>query len=101
MEPGIRLAADANRSWTTRDAVLLSSACRKTAFVMEQPCNTYEENMSLKGRVCHPIYLDENTENLGIVLKAVSDHLADGFGFKVTRLGVSVRCSRSGRCAGK
>ncbi|MCF8088214.1 MAG: mandelate racemase/muconate lactonizing enzyme family protein [Desulfotignum sp.] len=87
LEPGIRLAADANRSWTTRDAVLLSSACRKTAFVMEQPCNTYEENMSLKGRVCHPIYLDENTENLGIVLKAVSDHLADGFGFKVTRLG--------------
>lgn len=87
LNPGVRLAADANRAWTTRDAVMFSSACNGIPLVMEQPCNTYEENLSLKGRVSHPIYLDENTENLGVVIKAVSDGLADGFGFKVTRLG--------------
>ncbi len=87
LRPGIRLAADANRGWTTRDAMFVSSACAGVSFIMEQPCNSYGENLSLRGRVSHPIYLDENTENLGVVLRAVGDHLADGFGFKVTRLG--------------
>ncbi|TGV68278.1 mandelate racemase, partial [Mesorhizobium sp. M00.F.Ca.ET.158.01.1.1] len=35
----------------------------------------------------HPIYLDENTEDLNAVLRAVSSGIADGFGLKVTRLG--------------
>lgn len=87
LKPGIRLAADANRSWTTRDAVMVSNACCRIPLVLEQPCNTYDENRSLKGRVCHPIYLDENTEHLGLVFKAVNDGFVDGFGFKVTRLG--------------
>jgi L-alanine-DL-glutamate epimerase-like enolase superfamily enzyme len=87
LKPGIRLAADANRGWTTRDAIIVSNACEKVSFIMEQPCNTYDENLAIRGRVRHPIYLDENTENLGIVLRAIGDRLADGFGFKVTRLG--------------
>lgn len=87
LSPGMRLAADANRGWTTRDAILVSNACEKSRFIMEQPCNTFEENLSLCGKVRHPIYLDENTESLSVVLKAIHGSLADGFGFKVTRLG--------------
>jgi L-alanine-DL-glutamate epimerase-like enolase superfamily enzyme len=33
------------------------------------------------------VYLDENTEDLNAVLTAISRGIADGFGFKVTRLG--------------
>lgn len=87
VSPGIRIAADANRGWTTRDAIWLSNACRDVRVILEQPCNTYEENLSLLGKVHHPIYLDESTEHLSVVLKAVHGHLADGFGFKITRLG--------------
>ncbi len=87
LNPGIRLAADANRAWTTRDALMVSLACEKVQFVMEQPCNTYDEVCSIRKQVHHPIYLDENTENLGMVLKAIGDGTADGFGFKTTRLG--------------
>ncbi|WP_419904399.1 mandelate racemase/muconate lactonizing enzyme family protein [Kiloniella sp.] len=87
INPGVRLAIDGNRGWTTRDTLLVSMACEDIPFIMEQPCNTYEEIQSIRHQVRHPIYLDENTEDLNVVLRAISDGVCDGFGFKVTRLG--------------
>ena len=34
---GMRLAVDANRGWTTRDALRVSRECQQIPFVMEQP----------------------------------------------------------------
>jgi L-alanine-DL-glutamate epimerase-like enolase superfamily enzyme len=65
----------------------LDRLCSNVPFVFEQPCNTIEEVATLRGRLCHPVYLDENTEDVGVVLTAASLGIADGFGFKVTRLG--------------
>ena len=81
------MAVDANRGLTTTEALHLDLMCRDIPFVFEQPCNTMEEVASLKGRIVHPVYLDENTEDLNAVLRAVSSGIADGFGLKVTRLG--------------
>lgn len=87
LESGVRLAADANRGWTTRDALLVSQACRDISFVIEQPCATYAETAALRGRVCHPVYMDEVVEDLSVIVRAIGDHSADGFGLKVTRMG--------------
>ncbi|MEM7537869.1 MAG: mandelate racemase/muconate lactonizing enzyme family protein [Chloroflexota bacterium] len=87
INPGVRLVADANRGWTMRDAILVSQACRDVSFVIEQPCATYAEIVSLRGRMCHPIYLDEVAEDLRSVVQAIGDQSADGFGFKLTRVG--------------
>lgn len=87
LPPGVSLAVDANRGWATRDVIFVSQACRDVRFNFEQVCNTYQENLALRGMVHHPIYLDENTENLSVVIKSLGDGLADGFGIKVTRLG--------------
>ena len=38
----VRLPVDGNHGLTTRDAVLLSRACRDVRFAFEQPCNTIE-----------------------------------------------------------
>jgi 4-hydroxyproline betaine 2-epimerase len=84
---GARLAVDANRGLTTADALTLDRLCSNVPFVFEQPCNSIEEVVALKGRLCHPVYLDENTEDVGVVLMAAGRGIADGFGFKVTRLG--------------
>ncbi|WP_350334018.1 mandelate racemase/muconate lactonizing enzyme family protein [Coralliovum pocilloporae] len=83
----VRLAVDGNRGWTTRDAQLFSSACRDIPCILEQPCNSLEEVAALRGLVSHPIFLDESSENLGIVIKAAGQRLCDGFGMKVTRIG--------------
>jgi L-alanine-DL-glutamate epimerase-like enolase superfamily enzyme len=84
---GARLAVDGNRGLTIVQAMTLDHQCADIPFVFEQPCNTMAEVKTLRGRVVHPVYLDENTEDLNIVLTAIGDGIADGFGFKVTRLG--------------
>ena len=87
LRPGVKLAVDANRGWTTRDAMNVSIACRDLPFIMEQPCATYEEVASLRRQVSHPIFLDESTEGLEVILRAVGERVCDGFGLKVTRIG--------------
>lgn len=85
--PAMRLAVDGNRGWTTRDALRVSRECPGIPFVMEQPCNTMDEIAAIRGQLRHAVYLDESTEDLGAVLRAISLGICDGFGLKVTRLG--------------
>lgn len=84
---GTRLALDANRSWTTRDAQHVSRACADIPCVLEQPCNSLAEVEALRGLVRHPIYLDEATVDLNTVVTLAGRGLVDGFGMKVTRIG--------------
>lgn len=84
---GMRLAADANRGLTTRDALRLSRECHDIPFVMEQPCNSIEEIASIRNQLHHGIYIDENGEDLATVVKLVGQGLVDGFGMKLTRIG--------------
>ncbi len=85
--PEVGITLDANRAWTTRDAIQLSQACPDLGFVMEQPCATYEEVKSIKSQVRHPIYLDENAVDLNAIMRSIHDGVADGFGMKTTRVG--------------
>ncbi len=81
------LVVDANRGWTRRDVLTVSLACRDLALVLEQPCSTYEENLSVRRRIAHPLFLDESAEDLTAVIRSIGDDAADGFGLKVTRVG--------------
>jgi len=81
------IVVDGNRGMSVASALQLDRLCQNIPCVFEQPCNSMEENATLRGRFTHPIYLDENTEDLNAVLRAISSGIADGFGFKVTRLG--------------
>lgn len=87
VDPGVRLAADGNRGWTSRDALLFSAACAEIPLVLEQPCNTIEETAAIRPQLRHPVYLDESSSDLSAVLRAIALGVCDGFGFKVTRLG--------------
>jgi L-alanine-DL-glutamate epimerase-like enolase superfamily enzyme len=82
-----RLAVDANRALTARDVLRIGRECADIPLVFEQPCNTMEEILAIRGQLHHPVYLDENTENLSSVLRAISLGVCDGFGLKVTRFG--------------
>jgi len=87
LTPGTRWAVDPNRGWTTGQAITASRLNADLKFVLEQPCNTYEDHAAIKRVIQHPVYLDESTEHLGVIMKAAVDGVADGFSLKVTRLG--------------
>lgn len=82
-----RLTVDANRGWTTRDALIASEACAGLPLVLEQPCNTLEEIAAIRPRLRHPVYIDESTTDLASVLRAIAADACDGFAFKLTRAG--------------
>lgn len=82
-----RLVVDANRSLTTTDTLRLSLECADIPIILEQPCNTLEEIASIRKQIRHPIYLDENIQDINSALKAIALDLCDGFGLKLTRLG--------------
>ena len=84
---GMRLAIDANRSWTTRDAIFASRACADVPFVMEQPCASLDEIRAIRPLVAHPIIIDENGVDLRTAIGAAATGLVDGFAMKVTRIG--------------
>jgi L-alanine-DL-glutamate epimerase-like enolase superfamily enzyme len=82
-----RLAVDGNRGLTTRDVLRIDRECADIPFVFEQPCNTMEEIAAIRQQLRHGVFLDENTEDLSSVVRAISLGVCDGFGLKVTRLG--------------
>lgn len=86
-DPGVKIVLDANRSLSTRDAIFLSNACRDLNLAIEQPCNTYEEIKSLKGRLSHPIFVDESITGIDMLCRSIHDEVANGFGMKITRVG--------------
>lgn len=83
----VRLAVDANRSLTTRDTLRLSRECQDVPFILEQPCNTLEEIKAIRNQLHHAVYLDENTDSLSTVIRAIGEGVCDGFGMKITRIG--------------
>ena len=82
-----QLVVDANRGMTASQTKRLCLACRDIPFVLEQPCNTMEEIAAIRSQIPHPVLLDENTESLNDVLRAISMGVCDGFGLKMSRLG--------------
>jgi len=82
-----QLVVDPNRGMTMSQVRRLSLACQDIPIVLEQPCNTLEEIASIRGQIAHPILLDENTECVNDILRAIEMRICDGFGLKLTRLG--------------
>ncbi|MGB1147758.1 MAG: mandelate racemase/muconate lactonizing enzyme family protein [Alphaproteobacteria bacterium] len=85
--PGVKLVADANRGLSVDATVALSEGLRDVRLTIEQPCDGLHSFSALKGRLHHPLFMDESSEDLGIVERSIAAELVDGFGLKVTRLG--------------
>ncbi|MEM7359672.1 MAG: mandelate racemase/muconate lactonizing enzyme family protein [Pseudomonadota bacterium] len=83
----VALVADGNRGLSGRDAILLSQACRDIPLTLEQPCDLIETHRSIRGQLCHPLFLDENIVDLNTAADVIGQGFVDGFGMKISRLG--------------
>ena len=81
------LFCDANGSWGTAETREFLSATRNVAYVLEQPCATYEENLAIRAACDRPLVLDETINGVDALLRALSDSLVDGVTIKLARVG--------------
>lgn len=81
------LVVDANRALTPMQAVQLSQACADIPLLLEQPCDSMAETVSIAHKLHHPVALDESIGGLDDVLTAVQQQACEAFGLKLTRVG--------------
>jgi L-alanine-DL-glutamate epimerase-like enolase superfamily enzyme len=63
-------------------------------FVLENPCDSWQENVSLRRRSDVPIYFDELADDDESVLRAIADDAVDGIGLKLSTSGGLTRGRR-------
>ena len=80
--------ADANGGLTVEHALrMLALLPSDLDFVLEAPCATWAETMTLRQKTSRPILLDELVENDGDIIHAIRHDVCDGVGIKISKQG--------------
>ncbi len=87
MRRGDILIADANTGWRQHEAVRIAHAVRDVDVYIEQPCLSYEECLAVRRHTDRPLILDEVIDDLGAVLRGVSDQAMDVINLKISKVG--------------
>ncbi len=87
-KPGEYFIVDANGGLVPETALrMLRALPAGLDFVLEAPCATWRQTMSLRARTDVPIILDELTQLDEDVALLVANDIADGIGLKITKAG--------------
>ncbi|KAM5341665.1 hypothetical protein ACJ41O_014696 [Fusarium nematophilum] len=87
-QPGEFFIVDANGGMTVETALrLLRLLPHGLDFVLEAPCATWRECVSLRRRTDVPIHYDELATSDASIVQIVADDAAEGFGIKVSKNG--------------
>ena len=78
-----RIIVDANASYLPHEALSLLNAVGARDFIIEQPCGTLEDNLSVRRRISQPMTLDESLDSIDAVFRA---YAADGFDLAMLKL---------------
>jgi cis-L-3-hydroxyproline dehydratase len=87
LQPGDRLIADANTGWLMHDAMRVVRAVRDVDVYIEQPCETYEQCLSVRRHCDHPFVLDEVVDGVEMLLKGHADLAMDVVNIKISKFG--------------
>lgn len=94
-QPGEFFIVDANGGFTVETALrMLRLLPDGLDFVLEAPCATWRECVSLRRRTNIPIHFDELAITDASILKLVADDAAEGIGMKISKNGGLTKCRR-------
>ena len=86
--PGEYFIVDANGGLIPETALRMLRALPESLdFVLEAPCATWRETLSLRQRCNVPIILDELAQDDGDIAQLVAQDVADGVGLKISKAG--------------
>ncbi|RRH94282.1 mandelate racemase [Mesorhizobium tamadayense] len=87
-KPGEFFLVDANGGMTVETALrMLRLLPQGLDFVLEAPCATWRECVSLRRRTDVPIIFDELATNDASIVQIIADDAADGIGLKISKNG--------------
>lgn len=95
LDSGDVLVADANTGWLAHQAARVIRGLRDVDVYIEQPCLTYEENLSIRRRTDHPFVLDETIDDVGVLLRAAGDRAMDVVNIKIGKFGGLTRARQA------
>ena len=94
-QPGEFFLLDANGGMTVENALrFLRLVPKGLDFVLEAPCATWRECVSLRKRTDVPILWDELGDSETAVTHLIHDDAAEGIGLKISKNGGLTRCRR-------
>lgn len=79
--------ADANCAWTRHEAMRVARAVADADIYLEQPCERYDECLSVRRKTALPFVLDEVLQTEDDLLRALDDGAMDVVGIKLSRIG--------------
>lgn len=87
LQPGEKAMADANQGWRVDNAIRVARATRDLDFILEQPCQTYEECQQVRRIAEQPMKLDECVTGIHMAQRIVVDRGAEICCLKISNLG--------------
>lgn len=92
--PADRFHADCNRGQTVSDAMRIMHNVPVADLVLEQPCRTYEECLTLRQNINQPIMLDELITTPQELMRAIADGCCQAVNIKISRVGGITKARR-------
>ena len=93
LDRGEVLIADANTGWNLAEATRVVNAVKDLDVYIEQPCQTYEECLSIRQRTDLPFVLDEVMTDINAVLRGLADRAMDVINLKISKVGGLTRAA--------
>lgn len=87
LKAGEKAMADANQGWRVDNAIRVARATRDLDFILEQPCQTYEECQQVRRVAQQPMKLDECVTGMQAAQRIVADRGAEICCLKISNLG--------------
>ncbi|MFO0969894.1 MAG: cis-3-hydroxy-L-proline dehydratase [Gemmataceae bacterium] len=87
LKSGDRLIADANTGWLMHEAMRVVRAVKDVDVYIEQPCETYEQCLSVRRHTDHPFVLDEVVDGIDMLLRGHADRAMDVVNIKISKFG--------------
>lgn len=95
LQPGDVLIADANTGWLMHEALRVVHAVKELDVYIEQPCESYEECLTVRHHTDRPFVLDESMDGLGMLLRGHADRAMDVVNIKIGKLGGLTKARRA------
>lgn len=78
---------DANRGWRRDEAIRVAAATRDLDYILEQPCDRYDDCLSVRRRATQAFKLDESLRCAEDLMRAHRDDAMDVACIKISKMG--------------